>query len=216
MATLPVMGYVVGGAFQPLVAASTLWGKRRFCWGGFSVGCCALTPPGAKTSGCCARHRGGRLLQRQQPVPPRPRSWPRAREKAVSLVMAGGLWAVAAQSGRGTRDLSAWVRGATALAGGAAGNGLMAPSLCRRPRDCIARQWRPLGNLRQPVSVAVLRRARIWFMNLWMAATPIAMQQQPGFLDALCIAVACDRDVRPVFHRQPIKRLGPASWHRRG
>ena len=104
MATLPVMGYVVGGALATGLVARTQqrFGRRAFVpdrpRGGAGLG--AAVRAGRGLAGLLAavrRHGGGRLLQRQrQPLPLRRRRTGRAR-----LAREGGV------AGDGRRPASA-------------------------------------------------------------------------------------------------------------
>jgi hypothetical protein len=101
MATLPVMGYVVGGALSTGLVARTQqrWGRQRLvpdrAGGGMvSALLCAYAAVSA-TSGCCASPRvvagyynANAGLYRFAAAELAAPAW---REKAVSLVMAGGL-----------------------------------------------------------------------------------------------------------------------------
>ncbi len=84
MATLPVMGYVVGGALATGLVARTQqrWGRRRSFQIGIAVALRvgAAVRPGrglAELLAAVRGHRGGRLLQRAMPAStasPRPNS----------------------------------------------------------------------------------------------------------------------------------------------
>jgi hypothetical protein len=76
MATLPVMGYVVGGALSTALVAKTqraLVARGRFSsawWWRWARPCCAPMRPSVELLAAVRGHGGGRLLQRQrQPVP---------------------------------------------------------------------------------------------------------------------------------------------------
>ncbi|MGP1681671.1 MAG: MFS transporter [Giesbergeria sp.] len=199
MATLPVMGYVVGGALStPLVAASQArWGRRTsfqlglvvaflsaaLCaWAAFSASfwllCAATVIAGYyNANGQLYRFAAAELAA------------PAFREKAVSLVLAGGLiGAVAGPNlASGTRTLFAVpFAGAYIALMGVALLSMVCMALVRfedmappAPGAAAPPAGRSLGELlRQPAfAVAVLGAALGYgVMNLLMAATPLAMQ----------------------------------------
>jgi hypothetical protein len=211
MATLPVMGYVVGGALSTgLVARSqTRWGRQVSFQIGLLVAVlsCAVAGLGHCEQRLLAvggRHGGGRLLQRQRPVVPfcRRRTGPArgAREKAVSLVLAGGLIGAIAGPNLAARTrglLEVPFAGAYIVLAGVAvvAMGLMAlvrfpahaPHL---PMPAQGSAGRPMGAImRQPeFLVAIAGALGYGVMNLLMAATPLAMQQCGlGFDDAALV-----------------------------
>ena len=195
MATLPVMGYVVGGALSTGLVART---QRRFGRrGSFQLGltvalCSALLCAFAAFSRnfwllCFATLVAGyyaanaslyRFAAAELALP----AW---REKAVSVVMAGGL--IGAVIGP---NLAAVTRGLFAVPFTGAYAALAAiallamlvmrfiefpPALTRQQ----AAGGRPLGQIvRQPVFVVAALAGSLGYgvMNLLMAATPIAMQ----------------------------------------
>jgi MFS family permease len=196
MATLPVMGYVVGGALSTgLVARSQVRFGRK---GSFQLGllvalCSTLLCAYAAFSQnfwllCCATVVAGyynangslyRFAAAELSAP----SW---REKAVSLVMAGGLLGavVGPNLAAQTRDMfSVPFAGAylslaavAVLAFGLLSQMAFPPA---PPRSAIL-GGRPLGVImRQPVFVIAAIGSALGFgvMNLLMAATPIAMQR---------------------------------------
>jgi len=198
MATLPVMGYVVGGALAaPLVARTQMrWGRKV----SFQIG--LLVAFGSALLAALAVWMGqfallmlatviagyynanGQLYRFAAAELARP-DW---REKAVSLVLAGGLL-----GGVAGPNLAAWARallpqpfvGAYLTLAVAALLGLVvlslinfAPVLSAATANAAAAAGRPLGQImRQPVfAVAVLGAALSYgVMNLLMAATPLAM-----------------------------------------
>jgi MFS family permease len=199
MATLPVMGYVVGGALStPLVAASqTRWGRRgsfqlglavaflsaALCaWAAFSANfwllCAATVIAGYyNANGQLYRFAAAELTASA------------FREKAVSLVLAGGLLGAVAgpNLASGTRSLfPVPFAGAymalmlVALLAMACMAGVRFEALPKpTPGATPLPAGRPLSELlRQPVfAVAVLGAALGYgVMNLLMAATPLAMQ----------------------------------------
>ena len=196
MATLPVMGYVVGGALSTGVVAGSQrrWGRKGSFQAGLVVALlaallCAYAAASRNFWLLCAatviagyynanaglyRFAAAELAQ------------PAARERAVSLVMAGGL--IGAVLGPNlaarTRDLTAvpFVGAYLSLAAVA----LLAMVLMAflefppaPPRSTTA-PGRPLAEImRQPTFVVAAACGALGFgvMNLLMAATPIAMQQ---------------------------------------
>ena len=198
MATLPVMGYVVGGAIAaPLVARSQARLGRK---GSFQLGLLvALVSALLAAFAASARHfellvlatviagyynANGQLYR----FAAAELSAPGWREKAVSLVLAGGL--LGAVIGP---NLAAWTRtllptpfvGAyLALAVVAVlAMGVMAaiefPPEPPRPARGSAAAGRPLREImRQPVFIVATLGAALGYgvMNLLMAATPLAMQ----------------------------------------
>ncbi len=196
MATLPVMGYVVGGALSTgLVAKSqSRWGRRVSFQLGLLVAlgsallaayaawshqfwllvCATLMAGYYSANGQLYRFAAAEL------------SAPDFREKAVSLVLAGGLiGAIAGPNlASGTRGLTdtPFVGAYLALAIVAVlGMGLMAfiRFLAVPPRQAGASGGRPLSAImRQPVFIVAAAAAALGYgvMNLLMAATPLAMQ----------------------------------------
>lgn len=210
MATLPVMAYVVGGALATgLVARSQkMWGRQRaFMLGAaVAVGACLLCAWAAWTRQfwllCAATLIAGYYnanagLYRFAAAD---LAGPSGRDRAVSLVMAGGLLGAVAGPNLAAfgRDLMSvpfaaaylllavvaafalvvlavvpFPATASSLAASAAKGSAAAPSLG-------ADAGRPLWQIaRQPVfAVAALTGALSYgVMNLLMAATPMAMQQ---------------------------------------
>ncbi|MDM0065563.1 MFS transporter [Variovorax sp. J31P207] len=195
MATLPVMGYVVGGALATGLVARTQqrWGRRRsfqigiavafgsalLCaqaavWQNFWLLCAATVVAGYYNANASLyRFAAAELAQ------------PEWREKAVSLVMAGGLLGAVAGP-----NLAAVTRHwfAVPFAGAYLALAVVAllslalmqfiefPPLAARS---AAQGGRPLAVLaRQPVFIVAAVAGALGFgvMNLLMAATPIAMQ----------------------------------------
>jgi len=197
MATLPVMGYVVGGALSTsLVARSqSRWGRQRSFQLGLAVavGSSLLAAYAAwaqhfallvlatvvagyySANGQLYRFAAGELAA------------PSQREKAVSLVLAGGLigaiagpnLAAATRDGLGTPFVGAYL----ALAGVALAGMVLMSRIRFAPHVAPARHsgvaGRPLGQImRQPVFIVASAAAALGYgvMNLLMAATPLAMQ----------------------------------------
>lgn len=198
MATLPVMGYVVGGAvFTGIVARSQarLGRKRAFQLGlAVAIGSALLCAFAAVTrnfwllcfgTAVAGFYAANASLYRFASAE---LAAPEAREKAVSLVMAGGL--IGAVAGP---NLAASTRGLTQAPFAAAYVALAAVALLalavlafirfppvapRKPGEGAG--GRPLAQImRQPVFVVAALAGSLGFgvMNLLMAATPLAMQQ---------------------------------------
>jgi len=195
MATLPVMGYVVGGALSTGLVARTQsrFGRKT----SFQLG---LAVAVASALLCCyaaysknfwllitatviaGYYNANAQLYRFAAAE---LALPSFREKAVSLVMAGGL--IGAVAGP---NLAAGTRGLTDVPfAGAylalAGVALLAMGLLAfiqfppAPARQAASGGRPLGEImRQPVFVVAAAAGALGYgvMNLLMAATPIAMQ----------------------------------------
>jgi MFS family permease len=195
MATLPVMGYVVGGALATGVVARTQrrYGRRRsfqiglavalvsalLCaqaalWKDFWLLCAATVVAGYYSANASLY----RFAAAELAAP----AW---REKAVSLVMAGGL--IGAVVGP---NLAAVTRNWFAVPFAGAYLALAAVALLAMGlmhfidfpaplARSAATTGRPLGEiLRQPVFIVAALAGALGFgvMNLLMAATPIAMQ----------------------------------------
>ncbi len=196
MATLPVMGYVVGGAMSTGLVAKTQsrYGRRVSFQIGLAVALCSallcawaawsrnfwllvvatLVAGYYSANGQLYRFAAAEL------------SAPAFREKAVSLVMAGGLLGaiVGPNLAARTRDLSAvpFLGAYLSLALVA----LLAMALMAfvtfppaPPPPAGAPAGRPLATImRQPVFIVAAASAALSYgvMNLLMAATPLAMQ----------------------------------------
>lgn len=196
LATLPVMGYVVGGALSTGLVARTQqqWGRQRSFQAGLLVAllaallcayaafsrnfwllCTATVVAGYYNANAgLYRFAAAELVD----VP--------AREKAVSLVMAGGLLGavVGPNLAARTRDLFAVPFAGAYLALAAVALLSMAIMAFLRfppaPAHAAAPAGRPLGELmRQPAFIVAAAAGALGYgvMNLLMAATPIAMQQ---------------------------------------
>lgn len=196
MATLPVMGYVVGGALSTgLVARSQQrWGRKVSFQLGLGVAllsaltCAAALQLGSfwllvaatmvagyySANGQLYRFAAGELAA------------PAFREKAVSLVLAGGLLGavVGPNLANLTRDaLGRPFLGAYLALALVALLGMIVIGLIRFPaepaRKAGASSGRTLGEImRQPVFIVAAVGAALGYgiMNLLMAATPLAMQ----------------------------------------
>ena len=196
MATLPVMGYVVGGALAaPLVARSqSRWGRR----GSFQIGL-LVALGSALLAAYAAAHRdfwlllaatviagyynaNGQLYRFAAAELVKP-DW---REKAVSLVLAGGLL-----GGIVGPNLAAWTRALlpTPFVGAYLALALVAVLAMGvmaliefapvHASAAHAPQGRPLAQImRQPIFIVATLGAAMGYgvMNLLMAATPLAMQ----------------------------------------
>jgi MFS family permease len=196
MATLPVMGYVVGGALSTNAVAKTQqrFGRKASFQAGLAVALvsallCAYAAASRNFWLLCfatmvaGYYNANASLYRFAAAELAP---PAAREKAVSLVMAGGLLGavIGPNLAARTRDLSSVPFAGAYLA--LAGVALLAMVLMAfiefppTPVRTAARQGRPLAEImRQPVFIVAAAAAALGYgvMNLLMAATPIAMQQ---------------------------------------
>ncbi|MDP1693077.1 MAG: MFS transporter [Burkholderiaceae bacterium] len=197
MATLPITGYVVGGALSAGLVARTQahWGRRRSFQLGLVVAAlsAALCAYAAVTknfwllvaatlfagfysaNAALYRFAGPELVA------------PSLKERAISLVLAGGIVGafVGPNLANATRNLLAvpfaaayWSLVGVALLS------LAALSLIRFPAHVApqpgTRSGRPLGEIvRQPVFIVAVTAAALGYgvMNLLMAATPIAMER---------------------------------------
>ncbi|MCD6076961.1 MAG: putative transporter [Ramlibacter sp.] len=196
MATLPVMGYVVGGAlFTGVVARSQarLGRKRAFQLGllvamGSALLCAYaagtrnfwLLCTGTVIAGFYAANAGLYRFASAE------LAQPSAREKAVSLVMAGGL--IGAVAGpwlaTRTRDIAeAPFAGAYLALAGVAVLAMLLLAVMRFPPVPPKTAGSPVGRsvlqlLQQPVFAIAAMSGALGFgvMNLLMASTPLAMQ----------------------------------------
>ncbi|WP_372825459.1 MFS transporter [Polaromonas sp.] len=195
MATLPVMGYVVGGALSTGIVART---QKRFgrktsfqlgllvavlsallcCYAAYSRNFWLLVAATVVAGYYNANAQLYRFAAAELALPA-------FREKAVSLVMAGGLiGAIAGPNlAAGTRTLTAVPFAGAYLA--LAAVALLAMVLLAfiqfppTPPLQAASGGRPLGQImRQPVFIVAAAAGALGYgvMNLLMAATPIAMQ----------------------------------------
>ncbi|VTU39815.1 multidrug resistance protein [Variovorax sp. PBL-H6] len=195
MATLPVMGYVVGGALATGVVARTQqrFGRRRSFQIGLAVALCSalLCAQAALLKDfwllCAATlvagyYNANASLYRFAAAELAAPAW---REKAVSLVMAGGL--IGAVTGPNLAAVARhWFE--VPFAGvylALAGVALLAMALMHfidfpaPPSRGTRKAGRPLGEIvRQPVFIVAAVAGALGYgvMNLLMAATPIAMQ----------------------------------------
>ena len=197
MATLPVMGYVVGGALSaPLVArVQARQGRKRSFQMGLGVAalsacaCAFAVHQGwfwmlvASTVVAGFYNANAALYRFAGPELVEP-DW---REKAISLVLAGGILGalLGPNLASATRELLPvrFVASYLALVAAAALS-LAALSMIRFPEHRApapgAPRGRPLAEIvRQPRFVVAVLAGALGYgvMNLLMAATPIAMQQ---------------------------------------
>jgi len=196
MATLPVMGYVVGGALSTGVVAQTQtrFGRKVSFQLGLVVAVlsallCAYAAAGKHFWLLCfatvvaGYYNANAGLYRFAAAE---LSTPQAREKAVSLVMAGGLLGavLGPNLAARTRDVFpvAFAGAYIALAVVALLAMILLVFIDFAPPAApnTARSGRPLREImRQPVFIVAAASGALGFgvMNLLMAATPIAMQQ---------------------------------------
>lgn len=196
MATLPVAGYVAGGAFAaPLVARhQRAFGRRR----AFQLGLLAAIATTALCAWAASSHRfwwlvaatvlagyynANAALYRFAATE---LVAPAFKERAISWVMAGGILGGVVGPGlaSATRDaLPVAFAGAYAALVGVALLSLLIMSFIRfppLPLPNAAHPGRPLREIaRQPVFIVAVAGCALGFgvMNLLMAATPIAMSQ---------------------------------------
>jgi len=196
MATLPVMGYVVGGALStPVVARTqTAWGRKV----SFQIGLLVALVSSLLCAYAVVSHSfwllvaatviagyynaNGQLYR----FAAAELAAPAFREKAISLVLAGGLIGavVGPYMATHTRSLTAtpFVGAYLALAV-VAGVAMLLMAVMQFPPVAVkvpgASQGRPMREiLRQPVFIVSTLGAALGYgvMNLLMAATPLAMQ----------------------------------------
>jgi MFS family permease len=198
MATLPVMGYVVGGAIftGPVAKAQKAFGRKRSFQLGLLVAfastlLCAYAAAQRQFWLLCAGtvvagyYAANASLYRFTSAE---LAAPEAREKAVSLVMAGGLIGavVGPNLAARTRDIgSAPFVGVYVALAVVAVLAFAILALIRFPAPAAAAtqgqgSGRSVGELlREPVFLVAAVSGALGFgvMNLLMAATPLAMQQ---------------------------------------
>ena len=196
MATLPVTGYVAGGALcAGLVARhQRAWGRRRAFQAGLMVAMVAsalcayaasshnfsLLVAGTLCAGYYNANAGLYRFAATEIVAPA------FKERAISWVLAGGILGAVAGPNLAsvTRDaLPVPFAGAYAALVGIALLALLTVSFIRFPPlpvPSAARPGRPLREIaRQPVFIVAVMACALGYgvMNLLMAATPIAMAQ---------------------------------------
>jgi len=212
MATLPVMGYVVGGALSTaLVARSQArWGRKVSFQIGLAVavascGLCAWAAFSANFWLLCAAtvvagyYSANGQLYRFAAAELAPAAY---REKAVSLVLAGGLLGAVAgpNLASATRTLfPVPFAGAYVVLMGVALLSMLCMAAIRfeaQParRDAAGQPvaGRPLSELmRQPAFAVAILGAALGYgvMNLLMAATPLAMQVCGFSFDAAALVL---------------------------
>jgi MFS family permease len=197
MATLPVMGYVVGGALStPLVARTQSRFGRRISFqiglmvalGSACVAAWAVVDRNfwllvAATVVAGYYSANGQLYRfAAAELVPAPQ-----REKAVSLVLAGGLIGAIAGPNLAARSrsmLDVPFAGAYVVLAMVAMAAMVLMAYIRFPQHTVVPKGsgggRPLGEImRQPAFMAACASAALGYgvMNLLMAATPLAMQQ---------------------------------------
>lgn len=208
MATLPVMGYVVGGALAtPLVAATQARFGRRTS---FQIGLAVAVVSALAGAWAVAAHQfwglvaatvvagyysaNGQLYR----FAAAELALPAFREKAVSLVLAGGLIGAIAGPNLAARTRTLMDVPFTGAYLVLAGVGLLAMALMAFVRfpahhapNAATSTGRPLSEIaQQPAFIVACLSAAMGYgvMNLLMAATPLAMQQCGlGFDDAALV-----------------------------
>lgn len=197
MATLPVMGYVVGGALAagPVSRLQARWGRQRSFQAGLlvaagSAAAAALAVSLGSFWGVVAAtvvagfyNANAQLYRFVGPE----LAAPADKAKAISWVMAGGV--VGAFTGpnlaSATREwLAVPFAGAYVALIGVAALGLLAVSAIRFPPHEAPKPGAPAGRplaeiAREPAFVVAVAAGALAYgvMNLLMAATPLAMQQ---------------------------------------
>jgi MFS family permease len=208
MATLPVMGYVLGGAMStPLVARTqSRFGRRT----SFQIGLMVAVASAGLSAWAVMHHNfwmlvtatvvagyysaNGQLYR----FAAAELALPAYREKAVSLVLAGGLLGAIAGPNLAARSRSLMetpFAGAYIALIAVAMLAMTLMTFVRFPEQATAQATasagRPLGEImRQPVFMVACAGAALGYgvMNLLMAATPLAMQQCGlGFDDAALV-----------------------------
>ena len=197
MATLPVMGYVVGGALAtPLVAATQARFGRRTS---FQIGLAVAVVSALAGAWCVAHHQfwglvaatvvagyysaNGQLYR----FAAAELALPAFREKAVSLVLTGGLLGAIAGPNLAAQTRTLMEVPFTGAYIVLAGVALLAMVLMawvqfppHQPPTSQVHTGRPLTEIaRQPAFLVACLSASMGYgvMNLLMAATPLAMQQ---------------------------------------
>jgi MFS family permease len=196
MATLPVMGYVVGGALftGPVAWTQARFGRKASFQVGLAValGSAMLCAYAAYVHGfwllCAATTVAGYYQANGQlyRFASAELAAPGAKEKAISLVMAGGLIGAVVGPNLATRtkDLtSVPFAGAYLALAVVALIAMVLLAAMRFPqavRSVSTAPRRPLGEImRQPVFIVAAGAGALSYgvMNLLMAATPLAMKQ---------------------------------------
>lgn len=197
MATLPVMGYVVGGALStPLVAQTqSRFGRRT----SFQIGLAVALVSAMLAAWAVTTHNfwllvtatviagyysaNGQLYR----FAAAELALPNFREKAVSLVLAGGLLGAVVGPNLAARSrnlMDTPFVGAYAVLAGVALLAMVLMALIEFPPQPAAKPGAASGRtlgviMRQPVFIVACVSAALGYgvMNLLMAATPLAMQQ---------------------------------------
>jgi MFS family permease len=231
MATLPVMAYVVGGALSTNLVAATQqrFGRKASFQAGLAVALasallCAYAAASRNFWLLCLAtlvagyYNANALLYRFAAADLAP---PAVREKAVSLVMAGGLLGavVGPNLAARTRDLSSVpFVGAYLALGGVALLAMLLMLFIDFPPTPIrtaSHDGRPISEImRQPVFIVAAASGALGYgvMNLLMAATPLAMQQcSLPFSDAALVLQwhVIGMFVPGFFTGHLIRRFGP-------
>jgi MFS family permease len=232
LATLPVTGYVVGGALStmPVARLQARVGRKR----SFQVGL-VIAALSAATCAWAVTTRDFWLLSLATVVAgfynanaslyrfagPELAA-PEFKERAISLVLAGGI--IGAFAGpnlaSGTRDLLDVPFAAAYLAlVGVALLSLLAMSFIQFPPHAPPAAGRPAGRplaelARQPVFIVAVAASALGYgvMNLLMAATPIAMQQCQHPFDRAVLVLewhVLGMFVPGFFTGHLIRRFGP-------
>jgi MFS family permease len=197
LATLPITGFVVGGALSTALVARTQahWGRRRSFQLGLliaalSAAMCAYAAVSKNfwllvaATVLAGFYSANAALYRFAGPELVPASF---KERAISLVLAGGIIGafIGPNLASATRDLLPVPFAAAYLSlVGVALLSLAALSMIRFPRH-VAREpgassGRPLGRImKQPVFIVATTAAALGYgvMNLLMSATPIAMER---------------------------------------
>jgi MFS family permease len=231
MATLPVTGYVVGGALSAaLVARSQArWGRKRSFQAGLlvaaaSAAVCALAVSSrsfwllvAATVVAGFYNANAALYRFAGPE----LAAPAFKERAISLVLAGGILGAFAgpNLASATRTLlDVEFAGAYLALVAVALLSLLAMSFIRFPPHVAPRpgatSGRPLSEIaRQPVFIVAVLASALGYgvMNLLMASTPIAMQQCKHPFDSAALVLewhVLGMFVPSFFTGHLIKRFG--------
>ncbi|WP_397534768.1 MFS transporter [Roseateles sp.] len=231
MATLPVCGYVAGGAlFAPLVARhQRQWGRRRAFQFGLltAMGACALAAWAVSqrqfgllvlATVLAGYYNANAGLYRFAAVELVPAEM---KEKAISWVLAGGILGAVAGPNLASASkqwLAEPFAGAYLALIGVALASLALVSLIRFPALPQAAPGAPAGRsvrelARQPTFVVAIMAAALGYgvMNLLMAATPIAMAQCAHPFDSAALVLewhVLGMFVPSFFTGSLIKRFG--------
>jgi MFS family permease len=234
MATLPVMGYVVGAALStPLVARTQSRFGRRIS---FQIGLAVAMASAGVAAWAVISHQfwllvgatvvagyysaNGQLYR----FAAAELALPSHREKAVSLVMAGGLIGAIAGPNLAARSrtlLEVPFAGAYIALAGVALLAMVLMAFVQFPAHTVSKgpsaAGRPLWEImRQPVFIVACAGSALGYgvMNLLMAATPLAMQQCGlGFDDAAFVLEwhVIGMFAPGFFTGHLIKRFGPVA-----